>query len=75
MTDAEIDALTYDQAIEKMRELGLSPVVSFFATIHRKSDERASGFTDDDLDAIDDQLEASDLGRWRQELKDHFRKA
>jgi len=75
MRDEEIDNLTADEVTEIMRKLCIPMVFGFFATIHRRSESRPNGFTDDDLDDIDQKLEDSDLVRWKQDLKDHFRKA
>lgn len=72
MTNEQIDALTREQVLELMRKEGLPVVHSFFATIHHRSDVRPDGFTDDDLNEIDEKLEDSDLAGWRKELKGHF---
>ena len=75
MTNDEIDALPRDAVTDLMRKLGLPVVVSFFATIHHRSESRPDGYTSEDMDKIDEQLEDADLARDRQALKDHFNKA
>jgi hypothetical protein len=72
MTADEIDRLSRDQLLDAMRQAGLAPTLSLFATIHHRSDERPDGYSDDDLDEISDDLEHADLLRWRRELAQHY---
>jgi len=57
-----------------MRREGLQVVHSLFATIHFESDDRPNGYTGDDLNQINDDLEDGDVLRWRRELVAHFAK-
>lgn len=72
MTKDEIEALSEEEVLDLMRREGLEVVHSMFATIHYRSDARPNGYTGDDLDKINRDLESGDLRRWRSELAAHF---
>jgi hypothetical protein len=72
LTLDEINKLSRDELLDLMRREGLQVVHSMFATIHHGSDERPDGYTGNDLDEISDDLEDSDVLRWRRELVEHF---
>lgn len=72
MTPDEINKLSRDDLLDTMRREGLPVEISMFATIHFESDERPDGFSESDLEEISDDLEDSDVLRWRRELSEHF---
>lgn len=59
-----------DRLKQRLRAHGQEPVTSFFATIHRQSEARPNGFTDDDLDDIHSKLSESDVQRWIEQLEE-----
>ena len=58
-----------------MRKLNLSIEHSLFCTIHHKSAQRPDGYTEGDLEEINEDLEDGDVLRWRRELAAHFAKS
>ncbi|UPT62773.1 MAG: hypothetical protein M0D54_21000 [Hyphomonadaceae bacterium JAD_PAG50586_4] len=61
MTLDKINKLSRDELLDVMRREELPLEHSMFATTHHRSDERADGFTESDLDEIGDVLEDGDL--------------
>lgn len=72
MTPQEINKLSTDELLDVMRREKLEVTHSLFSTIHFESDDRPDGYTEDDLDQISDDLEDSDVRRWRRQLAEHF---
>lgn len=72
MTPDEINKLSSDELLEVMRRDGLPVEISMFATIHMRGPDRETGFDEDDLDQISDDLEDGDVLRWRRQLAEHF---
>ncbi len=74
MTPDEINKLSRDELLDVMRREKLPVEHSLFCTIHHRSESRPTGYTEDDLDQISDDLEDGDVLRWRRELAEHFAK-
>ncbi len=55
----------------KLREAGLPVEHSLFATIHRRSEERPEGFTEEDMDDIAASLHEHDRAKWIAALEAH----
>lgn len=72
MTLDEINKLSPDELLEVMRREGVPVEISMFATIHMRGPDRETGFDEDDLDQISDDLEGGDVHRWRHQLAEHF---
>lgn len=72
MTPTQIAALSKDEVLALMRKVGLPVEHSLFCTIHLRGPDREDGYSDADLEEISDDLEGTDLQRWRRELAEHF---